>query len=69
MPMNDQEDEFVDDEIKGLTLEQKLKQRSSWQEIHAQGILLDDPTSKKSKYYERSSIWTGRGNHPIIPRQ
>lgn len=33
----------------GLSLEQKLKQRSSWIELKSRGILLDDPTTTKSE--------------------
>merc|ERR1712154_657424 len=39
--------EFVD-RVHGLSLDQKLAQRPSWKELQGRGILLDDPTTKKS---------------------
>eukprot|EP01084_Bolivina_argentea_P083787 151682_1 len=43
------EEQFLDDDtVKGMSLEQKLKQRPSWKEVHQRGILLDDPTTQRS---------------------
>ena len=38
-----------------MSLDQKLKQRPDWKDLHGRGILLDDPTSKQSQSLKEAS--------------